>query len=120
MPYIQVRVSCKVTEPQADQLKAMLGEKLPLMKGKHEGVLMVEIADGCKLYYKGSNEKPIAYVNVCINNKPVPEEEQLAFAKEVFLGIHEILGIELSQMNLTFQVQSLWCSDRNLGFDDVK
>ena len=119
MPYIQVRTAAKVTEQQEYAIKSLLGEKLPLMTGKHEGVLMVELEDSCRLYYKGLKEPAAAYVCVALNNKPVPEEELLAFAKEVFLGLHEILGIELSRINLTFQAQSLWCSDRNLTFDEV-
>ena len=42
MPYIQMSISEKQDDKKIESLKAMLGEKIALLPGKSEAVLMIQ------------------------------------------------------------------------------
>ncbi len=63
MPYIQVRSNKKIEKEQEVHIKTKIGEAVTII-GKSESWLMLEIVDQCRLYFKGDNNKNIAYVDV--------------------------------------------------------
>lgn len=66
MPFINVKISENLSDTQVDNIKSRLGEAISLIPGKSEAWLMVNIQDNCKLYFKGTNDKPTAFTAVSI------------------------------------------------------
>lgn len=64
MPYINTKVTSKLTEKQKESLKAGLGKVISILPGKTEEVLMVEIEDNCDLWLAGKKLDKGAYVEV--------------------------------------------------------
>lgn len=63
MPFINVKTNVKVPAEKAEAVKSALGRAITAVPGKSESWLMVGIEDGCKLYFKGSDE-PAAMTEV--------------------------------------------------------
>ena len=68
MPYIQTRTNCKIDKEKEKKIKERLGEAIRIL-GKTEDWLMVEFVPECNLYFRGSNENLMAYVDVKILGK---------------------------------------------------
>ena len=66
MPYIHTRVNVPLTESQEITLKTEWGKAIALLPGKSESWLMAGFEDNCHLYFKGSGEAPMAFVEVKI------------------------------------------------------
>ena len=64
MPFIDVKISQKLTEEQKDEIKSALGGAVSLLH-KPESYLMVGIADGYSLYFAGKKIEG-AYVGVSL------------------------------------------------------
>lgn len=64
MPCIQSRVNIAMTQEQKETVKKELGEAITLIPGKSENWLMIEFADQCDMYFRGSRETPLAYIEV--------------------------------------------------------
>ncbi len=71
MPYISVKTTASVSSEQEKTLKSKLGEDIALL-GKSEAWLMVEIEDNCRLWFKGKNDTPMAFVEVKLLGKASP------------------------------------------------
>ncbi len=51
MPFINVKLSETLEEPQIERVKTELGKTISLLPGKSETYLMVNIEDGCNLFF---------------------------------------------------------------------
>lgn len=69
MPYIQTKVNVKIEKDQEERIKTKLGEAIAFIPGKSESWLMLGFEDECSLYFKGSDQKPIAFVEVKLFGK---------------------------------------------------
>ncbi|OPJ64647.1 phenylpyruvate tautomerase MIF-related protein [Clostridium oryzae] len=69
MPCIQTKVNVKISEEKEEVIKSKLGKAIELIPGKSESWLMVSFEDECKLYFKGSKDDKIAFVEVKIFGK---------------------------------------------------
>lgn len=63
MPYIQTRTNCKIDKEKEIRIKERLGEAISLLN-KSENWLMVEFVPECNMYFQGTDEKMIAYVDI--------------------------------------------------------
>ncbi len=66
MPFINTKVSVKITDQQEERLKTELGKAISLIGGKSETWLMLNFEDECKMYFRGDNESPTAFIEVKI------------------------------------------------------
>lgn len=66
MPFINVKLSETLQEPQIECVKTELGKAIALLPGKSEAYLMVNIEDGCKLFFKGNQSAPTAMCEVSV------------------------------------------------------
>ena len=66
MPFINVKTTAKITPEKELALKEQLGNAITAIPGKSEAWLMLNLDDECRMYFKGSNEKPLAYIEVKI------------------------------------------------------
>jgi hypothetical protein len=69
MPFIQTKVNVKIEKEQEQRIKEKLGKAISLIPGKSENWLMLNFEDQCNMYFKGSNQKPLAFVEVKLYGK---------------------------------------------------
>ena len=77
MPFINAKFSDTVSPEKETALKSALGEAITLL-GKSERYLMVQIQDGCRLYFGGDNSAPTAFFDVSLlHSAPKASYEKL-------------------------------------------
>lgn len=75
MPFIDVKLSKKLSDAEKQQLKSDLGASIPLMH-KPESYLMVGICDGYDLYFAGNKLENGAFVSVSAFGSVNPSDSQ--------------------------------------------
>ncbi len=66
MPFINSKITCKISETKEETLKAALGQIISTIPGKSESFLMVGFDDGYPLYFGGNKLDKGAFVEVKI------------------------------------------------------
>lgn len=66
MPFINSKVTVKMSEDKKEKVKARLGEAIACIPGKSENWLMVGFEDAYDLYFQGNNDKDTAFIEVKI------------------------------------------------------
>ena len=66
MPLIKAKVSCPISPKQESELKAGMGKAIEFVPGKSEEYLLLEFEDNCRLWLRGKNDEPTAYIEVAI------------------------------------------------------
>lgn len=66
MPYISTTTTVPITRTKETVLKEKLGQAIALIPGKTEEWLMLSFNPDTTMYFRGSNEKPLAFVIVSI------------------------------------------------------
>ena len=89
MPYIQTRTTCKIDKEKELKIKERLGEAV-IAIGKSERWLMVEFVPECKMYYSGSDEEPIAYIDIKLYGAC-----SIAAYEDMTIKVTEIINQEL-------------------------
>jgi phenylpyruvate tautomerase PptA (4-oxalocrotonate tautomerase family) len=107
MPFINSRVSVKITEEQEKELKTRLGQAISILPGKSESWLMTGFEDEYHLYFRGDNSEPIAFIDVQIFGGP----DEAAFEKmtaELTKIYGEVLGIAADHMYIRYSATRDW------------
>lgn len=107
MPFIESKLSVKTTEEQREQLKAKLGQAISVIPGKSESWLMVDIQDDQKMFFKGDNSEPIAFVSVNIYGR----EDKAAFERmtgELTKIFGELFGVSPDHMYVKYMASMDW------------
>lgn len=114
MPCIQTKVSIKLSEEKERNIKTRLGQAISILPGKSESWLMVGFEDECRLYFKGSNEQPMAFVEVQLFGKSNDKAyEQLT--AEITGILNDELHIDPAQIYVKYEETSHWgWNGRNL------
>ena len=106
MPFIDSKVTVKMTEEQKERVKARLGKAVSLLH-KGESYLMVGFADGYDLYFAGKKLEKGAYVEVSLFGKASPSDyDKMTGSICAILG--EELGIPGSAVYVTYHGISDW------------
>ena len=92
MPFIISRVNRPISREQEVELKARIGKAIELVPGKSEEYLLLGFEDNCRLWLRGDDSDPIAYIeaNIFGNEGHFGYD---AFTSEVTMMFHEVLGI---------------------------
>lgn len=106
MPFIDCKLTEKVTEKQKEEIKSELGRAVGIMR-KPESYLMVGIADGYDLYFAGKKLEKGAFVAVNVFGKVSPAEAEKMTA-EVCGILKDKLGIDGASVYVTYQGYSDW------------
>lgn len=107
MPFINSKVSVAMSEDQEKEIKTLLGQAITSIPGKSEAWLMVGFEDNYKLYFRGDNSQPMAFVEVSVYG----QENPAAFDKltgqicEIF---GKVLGIAPDHIYVKYQAISSW------------
>ncbi len=107
MPYINVKVSTKLTAEKMTELKAALGKAIEAIPGKSEAYLMVCIEDEQNIWLAGDNSAPKAFVDVRILGK-AGSEDYSRMTGEVCGIFDELLGIKGKDIYFTYSEYSQW------------
>ena len=73
MPVIHTHVSVPTTQEQRDTLKNLFGQAITAVPGKTENWLMCLFEDNVPMYFGGSDDAPVAYVEVNVFGTSVPK-----------------------------------------------
>lgn len=90
MPYISTKTTVTIDENKKEAIKTKFGAAIELLPGKSENWLMLSFEEGSSMYFKGSSEKPLAFVEVKLFGKASNE----AYGN-LTKAITEILNVEL-------------------------
>ena len=107
MPFIDSKVSVKITAEQEKELKTRLGQAISLIPGKSEQWLMAGFEDDYHLYFRGDNSEPMAYVEVRIFGSPNRD----AFSKmtaEITKIFGDVLSIAPDHMYIKYSATPDW------------
>lgn len=92
MPFIISRTNRRISRIQEQQLKIRLGKAIESVPGKSEQYLMLGFEDNCRLWLRGDDSQPMAYIEAAIWGN----EAHLGYDKftaEVTRIFNEVLGI---------------------------
>jgi phenylpyruvate tautomerase PptA (4-oxalocrotonate tautomerase family) len=107
MPFIDSKVSVKITQEQEKELKTRLGQAISIIPGKSENWLMTGFEDDYHLYFRGDNSQPIAYIEVRLFGGP----NKAAFQKmteEITKIYGDVLGIAPDHMYIKYSATPDW------------
>ena len=106
MPYIAVSTSKMLSDEQKDAIKTALGEKISIIPGKTETVLMVDIADGHTMYMAGK-KRELAFLDVrCYGATEF--ENKKAFAEAAVEAVQQATGLAEDSIYLTYSEFANW------------
>lgn len=107
MPFINSKVSIKTTEEQQIELKKRLGQAIAIIPGKSESWLMVNLEDDRKMYFRGDDSEPVAFV--CVNIYGSANERAFAKMTEEITKIYgEVLGVKPDHMYIKYAASMDW------------
>ena len=107
MPFIDSKVSVKVTPKQRKELKERLGQAISLLPGKSESWLMIDLSDEQDMYFRGDGEQPTAFIGVSIYGDP----DSGAFGRltgELTRIYGEVLGIAPDHIYVKYATTHDW------------
>lgn len=107
MPFIDVKTSCELNSDKIEKIKAELGNAISLIPGKSEAWLMVNIADNCKLYFNGNDDKNTAFVEVSIFGQTSKENLE-NLTTEICKILENSAGIPSDRVYVKFEFSDLW------------
>ena len=92
MPFIDSKVSVKISPEQEKKLKERLGQAISIIPGKSEQWLMTGFQDNYHLYFRSDNSQPAAFIEVQIfgDSNPSAFEELTGEITQIF---NDILNI---------------------------
>ncbi len=106
MPFIDLKITKKLTEEQKDGVKSELGKAVALLH-KPESYLMVGINDGYDLYFAGKKLAEGAYVEVSLFGSASSSDYEKMTAK--ICGILSAkLGVPSDAVYITYHGVSDW------------
>ncbi len=112
MPMISTKTSTPITAEQELILKEKLGKAIEILPGKTETWLMLGFEDNCRLWFRGDNSNPLAYVEVSALGKISPSSAE-ELTVEICKIFKEVLGIDGSGVYVKYEETDKW------GFDSA-
>ena len=107
MPMISMNTSTPITAEQELVLKEKLGKAIELLSGKTEAWLMLGFEDNCRLWFRGDNSQPLAYVEVSALGKINPDDSEKLTA-EICDICKDVLGIDGSGVYVKYEETDKW------------
>ena len=107
MPFIKIKTSCGITAAQEKSIKTLMGKAIALVPGKSEQYLLMELEDSRRLWLRGKNDSPIAYIEAAV----FANEAHLgydAFTACVTYELSEILDIAPDHVYIKFEDIPAW------------
>ncbi|MBQ7043922.1 MAG: hypothetical protein IJN78_04875 [Clostridia bacterium] len=110
MPMILTKTNTPISEADELELKELFGKAIEILPGKTETWLMLGFEENCRLWFRGDNSKPLAYVEVSALGKISPDSAEKLTA-EICSILKDVLGIEGDGVYVKYEETDKW------GFD---
>ncbi len=107
MPMISTKTTTPITKEQELILKEKLGKAIEILPGKTEMWLMLEFEDNCRLWFRGDNSSPLAFVEVSALGTINPSAAEKLTA-EICNICKEVLGIDGSGVYVKYEETDKW------------
>ncbi|MCQ2485124.1 MAG: phenylpyruvate tautomerase MIF-related protein [Clostridia bacterium] len=107
MPMISTKTTSAITKEQELQLKSRLGEAIAILPGKSEQWLMTSFEDNCRMYFRGDNSEPLAFIEVQVFGKINPSAADRLTA-EICNIFGSVLGISSSNIYVKYEEVAMW------------
>ena len=104
MPFIQTRTNIDISREKEENIKRRLGEAAIII-GKSESWLMCEFVPNCNMYFRGNNDKPIAYIDVRLYGRSNNYNEM---TKELTNIANSELGISPDNIYVSYSEHDNW------------
>lgn len=101
MPFIISRVNVPISREQEIELKSWMGKTIELVPGKSEEYLLLGFEDNDRLWLRGDDSEPIAFIetNIFGNEQHLGYD---AFTAEVTMMFHKVLGIAPNHVYINY------------------
>lgn len=106
MPFINSKISIKITKEQEEKIKTRLGQAISLIPGKSETWLMVGFEDEYSLYFKGKSGE-IAFIEVKIFGK-APKNAYDDLTAAICDIYNEEIGIDKDKIYVKYEEVENW------------
>lgn len=107
MPFINSKVTVKMSEEKREAVKAKLGEAISLIPGKSENWLMVGFEDNYDLYFQGNKNGESAFVEVSVFGS-VSSSASSALTEVICRIFESELAIPQNRIYVKYQEISEW------------
>lgn len=107
MPNIATKVTVEITPEKEVVLKEKLGKAISLLSGKSEAWLMLSFEDNCRIWFKGDNSRPSAFVEVQVLGKINPQESEKLSA-EICSVFESELSIPADRTYIKYEEIDQW------------
>lgn len=107
MPFINTKVSVTVTPEQETALKTQLGKAISIIRGKSEAWLMLHLEDNCRMYFRGDNSQPIAFVEVKLFGSAT-SQEYAQLTERITQILSDTLGIAPDHIYVKYEEVEYW------------
>jgi phenylpyruvate tautomerase PptA (4-oxalocrotonate tautomerase family) len=107
MPYISTKTTVAVTPEKSEIIKKKLGKAIELLPGKSENWLMLSFDDNSSMYFKGSKERPLAFIEVKLFGK-ASSDAYKDLTKAITSIISEELSIQPDCIYVKYEEVSTW------------
>lgn len=107
MPMISVKTNTPISENDELELKELLGKAIEILPGKTENWLMLNFEANQRLWFRGDNSKPLAYVEVSALGSINPDDSEKLTA-EICDILITVLGIEGDGVYVKFEETDKW------------
>ena len=107
MPFINSKISTKISKEQETEIKTFLGQAISTIPGKSESWLMLGFEDEYSLYFRGDNSAPMAFVEVSIYGG----ENKAAFSAltgKICEVYGKVLGIAPDHIYVKYDTTTNW------------
>lgn len=107
MPFINSKISKKITKEQELEIKTLLGQAITTIPGKSESWLMLGFEDEYSLYFRGDNSENIAFVEVSVfggENKAAFD----ALTGKICDIYGQVLGIKADHIYVKYDTTTNW------------
>ncbi len=107
MPFINTKLNIALTKEKEALIKARLGEAITLFPGKSEYWLMLNFTDNCRMWFRGYDNFPVAYVEVqLLGTADNAKCEEMT--KTICKIFKEELGISPEHIYIKYEFATVW------------
>lgn len=107
MPFIDAKISKKLSESEKIGFKQMLGDAISLFPGKDESWLMCSVEDEASIWFRGDNSEDSAFVEVKLLGS-VNKNGAEAFTSAVCKHFNDELSISPSRVYIRYSGGTDW------------
>lgn len=114
MPTIEIQTNVEVSQTAAQNVKTALGQIITCLPGKSESGLMVLVEDKLRMWFRGTDQTPMAIVEVKIFGDKVDKEGAENMTREVCALLQRELALDPKDIYVRYLALPDWgCNGTN-------